>query len=216
MTQSPELTALSAALLKAQKEMKNPGFDALNPHFKSRYASLVSVRAAVLPALHKHGLVLTQCPIVSGDTAGISWRLLHGETGQWLAGEVLLPLDKKNAHGVGSAVTYATRYTMQSLGAVVGDEDDDGNGSLEAPIKPVVASKPNTGPDIIQQLKDRLKTNLPLAEDYFRYGSDKSGKALGWLAPDEGIESLALNHARKILENFDAFVSAVENYSKNK
>ena len=215
MTQSPEIKDLAAALTKAQMAMKNPGFDSTNPHFRSKYASLASVRAAVLPALHKHGLALTQSPVVAGDTAGISWRLLHADSGQWLAGECLLPLEKRNAHGVGSAVTYATRYTMQSLGCVVGDEDDDGNAAIE-PAKPVAAPKTNTGPDVIDQLRKRLGPNLALAEDYFRNGADKTGKPLGWLAPDEGIDSLALNHERKILENFEAFITAVDNHHKNK
>jgi hypothetical protein len=53
-------------------------------------------------------------------------RLMH-VSGEWLEEECLLPLDKNNAQGAGSAVTYARRYSLQSIAGVVADEDDDAN-----------------------------------------------------------------------------------------
>ena len=46
-----ELGAIAKALAAAQAEMSNPSFDSQNPHFKSRFASLASVRNAVVPVL---------------------------------------------------------------------------------------------------------------------------------------------------------------------
>ncbi len=62
MNSSPEIDKLSLSLIAAQRDMKNPAFDAKNPHFGSKYASLVAVREAVIPILNKHGLALTQFP----------------------------------------------------------------------------------------------------------------------------------------------------------
>jgi hypothetical protein len=48
--------ALAAALAKAQGEMKNAGLNKVNPHFKSKYADLPTIRDAVTGVLSKHGL----------------------------------------------------------------------------------------------------------------------------------------------------------------
>jgi hypothetical protein len=123
---SPSITELSKALNAAQKEMKNPTFDSTNPHFKSKFASLVAVREAVIPILNKHGLSIAQFPKATEGTAGCVNRLMH-VSGEWLEEECLLPLDKNNAQGAGSAVTYARRYSLQAIAGVVADEDDDAN-----------------------------------------------------------------------------------------
>jgi hypothetical protein len=130
---SPSITELSKALNAAQKEMKNPTFDSTNPHFKSKFASLVAVREAVIPILNKHGLSIAQFPKATEGTAGCVNRLMH-VSGEWLEEECLLPLDKNNAQGAGSAVTYARRYSLQAIAGVVADEDDDAH-AASAPAK---------------------------------------------------------------------------------
>lgn len=130
MNSSPEIDKLAAALIAAQKEMRNPAFDAKNPHFGSKYASLVSVREAVIPVLNRHGLGLTQFPKYAQEYAGCVSRLMH-TSGQWLEEECLLPVGKATAHAAGSCITYARRYSMQSIAGVVADEDDDANGAVQ-------------------------------------------------------------------------------------
>jgi hypothetical protein len=49
--------------------------------------------------------------------------------------EFLIPVDKHNAHGYASAVTYSKRIAMQSAAGVVGDEDDDGNSAVGDNVK---------------------------------------------------------------------------------
>jgi len=126
MNRSSSITNLAAALAKAQGELKNPHFDAENPHFKSKFASLMSVRDSVIPVLTKHGLSLSQWPVSNGSYAGCVNILSH-ETGEWMEETFTIPVDKGNAHGYASAVTYAKRLSMQAIAAVVGSNDDDGN-----------------------------------------------------------------------------------------
>lgn len=125
---------LAVALVNAQKEMENPGFDSQNPHFKSKYASLLAVCDAVIPVFNKHGISVTQWPVckVAGERilAGCKTVLLH-DTGEREEHECLLPLDKPNAHGAGSCITYARRYSLMAIAGVVGDEDDDANASVK-------------------------------------------------------------------------------------
>lgn len=122
---------LNKALAAAQAEMRNPGLERTNGAFKgSRYADLAAVRAAVLPVFAKHGLAVCQVPVVGQGTAGVETHLLHCSGEERPMGTLLLPVSKPDAHGYGSAITYARRYVLQSIACVVGDDDDDGNGAV--------------------------------------------------------------------------------------
>lgn len=171
MNSSPSTTALCKALAKAQGKMKNPAFDAQNPHFRSKYASLVSVREAVLPVLNEHGLSVAQFPKCVPGFAGCVNRLMH-ESGEWLEEECLLPLDKATAHGAGSAITYARRYSLQSIAGVVADEDDDGNAASNS--KPQTAAKPITA-DVWDSLEPDEQKRLQFIADCARAAMDKDG-----------------------------------------
>lgn len=131
MNKSEQLNELATALAKAQGEMHNPAFDAKNPHFKSNYASLASVRNTVLPVLSKNGLSVVQMPVNVQDTPAVTTILMHS-SGQYVEETFYLPADRQNAHGYGSALTYLRRYSLMAVAGVVGDEDDDGNAAVES------------------------------------------------------------------------------------
>ena len=111
--------------------MSNPVFDSVNPHFRSKYASLASVRNAIVPVFAKHGISCVQELIVNeSGKIGCTTRLMHD--GEWIEFEPLyLPAGKQDAQGLGSASTYARRYCLQAVAGVVGDDDDDGNSVSE-------------------------------------------------------------------------------------
>jgi hypothetical protein len=132
MNKSETIGKLAEALAKAQAEMKNPHFDAVNPHFRSKFASLAAVRDAVIPVFSKHGLSVSQWPIGADGHAGCKTILAHS-SGEYLHESFIIPVDKQNAHGYASAVTYTKRISLQSIAAVVGDEDDDANGAVATP-----------------------------------------------------------------------------------
>jgi len=133
---SPEIGELTKALAAAQLDFKPVKKDTKNPFYNSKYADLSSVIAATQPGLSKNGLVVIQSPIVDPETekAGVSTLLAHA-SGQWLSNELMLPATMKSKDGtvrfdaqsVGSAITYARRYTYQAMIGVAGEEDDDGN-----------------------------------------------------------------------------------------
>ncbi len=135
-----QLNELAVALAAAQAEIENPVFDSINPHFKSKYSSLAAVRDAVVPALAKHGISLMQWPrIYIADTgnatrAGVHTILLHS-SGQSISDTLLMPLDRDTAHSIGSAITYARRFSLQSIAGVSGDDDDDGNSAVGANVR---------------------------------------------------------------------------------
>ena len=51
--------------------------------------------------------------------------LLH-KSGEWIKGSLTIPVSKVDAHGYGSATTYARRFALASFVGVC-PEDDDGN-----------------------------------------------------------------------------------------
>ena len=133
VTEAVEATAAaaSAAFIKAQSEFGVIPFDKQNPHFKSKYASLGAVLRATLPALIRHGISLQSPTEVIGDEIYVKTWLIHNglvfAVAQWPVGKVGTPPQQ-----LGSALTYARRYTIQSILGVVADDDDDGNAAQSA------------------------------------------------------------------------------------
>jgi ERF superfamily len=127
---------LAGALAKAQSEFKPVLKDTVNPYFNSKYADLSSVIGATQQALSKNGLVVIQNPVVDCETekAGVTTILAHS-SGQWMSHDLMLPATMKgkdgapkfDAQSVGSAITYARRYSYQAIVGVAAEMDDDGN-----------------------------------------------------------------------------------------
>ena len=129
MKSSLKVGAIAKAMAAAQAEMQNPAFDSSNPHFRSKFASLASVRNAVIPVMAKHNITVSQELTNESGGIGCTTILMH-ESGEWLAyGPFVVPSGKDDAQGRGSAATYARRYSLQSVAGVVGDEDDDAEGA---------------------------------------------------------------------------------------
>jgi hypothetical protein len=116
-----------AALAAAQMEMGNAAKDSSNPHFKSKYADLKSVRDAALPALNRHGIAVLQ-PLEVGELLNIQKTIfVHAESGESLETSIPCLLGKNDMQGLGAAITYARRYGLMSLAGIAPAEDDDGN-----------------------------------------------------------------------------------------
>ena len=142
MKTSNETDKIDAALAKAQAEMTNPAFDSVNPHFKSRYASLAAVRNGIIPIFARHGIACVQELLHLDGKVGCATRLSHA--GQWIEFEPFyLPTSKSDAQGYGSASTYARRYSLQAVAGVAGDEDDDGN-AVSQPARRKATTNPVT------------------------------------------------------------------------
>lgn len=127
---SEALGKLFTALSKAQAEMKPAVLDMVNPHYKSKYASLTSCQDAYRGPLSKHGLSIVQQVFSIGNAYYCRSMLGHSESGEWIANTFRLLINRQDMQGLGSAITYARRYGANSLVGVVDTEDDDGNASL--------------------------------------------------------------------------------------
>lgn len=125
MSETPKLIA---ALVKAQRAMKPASKDSTNPHFRSKYASLTSVREAVMEVFGAQGLGFDW--EVAGDKEGVRVKcvILH-ESGERLvpAEWYYLPAIQQTPQAFGSATTYGKRYTLEAAAGITTDEDDDAN-----------------------------------------------------------------------------------------
>jgi hypothetical protein len=122
---------LATALAKAQAEMSNPKFDSQNPHFRNKFASLAAVRNAVVPAFSKHGLSVLQNLVTTAEGVACETIILHSSGQSLKLGPLLMPAMKHDAQGLGSAATYARRYSLLAAAGVVGEEDDDAEAAVK-------------------------------------------------------------------------------------
>lgn len=122
---SAEIGELASALASAQAELSPASKNAQNPHLKNRYADIAAVYEAIRETLPKHGLSVSQIIMPHESKARVRTLLMH-KSGQWLASECLMPLDRNGGpQGMGSAITYARRYSLSAIVGVVSEDDDD-------------------------------------------------------------------------------------------
>ena len=133
---SREIDKISLALTVVEKELGHAAKDSKNPFFKSYYADLSSVIDAIRPTLAKEGIKILQ-PLLHSDEQGVRVQtvLLHS-SGQWIAdGGPVMPVNKNDAQGHGSAITYARRYGLAALVGITQADDDGNNATKAAPVK---------------------------------------------------------------------------------
>lgn len=136
MKTSEEIAEIAKALSLAQQQMKPAIKDSTNPHFKSKYSDISSVWEAIREPLTNYSLSVLQdvTTKIEEKLVLVTTRIFHA-SGQWIEfGPLGVPLSKTDAHGVGSAISYAKRYALcAAVGVVSGDEDDDANHAVGKP-----------------------------------------------------------------------------------
>ena len=133
---------LSSAMLEFQKLSVTAKKDGKNPHFRSNYSKLESVIEAVNQG-NQFGLFFTQEIEVKNYQRDIVvvTTVRHTADDNTYVSKLPILLDEasmKNPQKIGSAITYAKRYTLQAVYGLP-SEDDDGN---EASKPSINISKP--------------------------------------------------------------------------
>ena len=136
-----EVKNIVMAMSEAWAKLPTIAKDRTNPHFKSEYATLDAIVKTIRPILAAHGLWISQASEPCPDGASVQTRLYH-KSGEMLdLGTVCVPVDKRNAQGYGSAMTYARRYGLLSALGLASGEDDDGNAAAVSPPESVADIK---------------------------------------------------------------------------
>jgi hypothetical protein len=124
-------SSLASAMADAFAEFEAAAKAANNPHFKSKYADLPAVMDAIKPALVKNRLFFTQATHEMDGGVCIE-TVVHHESGEHMSfGRLFVPASKQDAHGYGSALTYARRYSLMTAFGIPA-EDDDGNAAAKS------------------------------------------------------------------------------------
>lgn len=193
--QSEQIDKLTAALAKAQATMENATLNKVNPHFRSKYADLAAIFDAVRKPLASQGITVTQTTELRDNSFLLVTTLAHA--GQWIRSEYPLPSNAKPQE-LGSALTYARRYSLSAITGIAADEDDDANAAQGANLR--MATK---GGDVITSERILLsdKQLSELNELIVETGSKVEGfcKYLGVTTLDE-LPSSRFSEAKAALE----------------
>lgn len=152
------MSALHAALVKAQAEFPAAPKSSRNTHFHSSFANLPTVVETVRPILAAHGLAFVQTFDAAEDAVTVRTIIIH-ESGETLdCGPLRLRPVKGDPQAAGSAITYARRYSLMAALGIVADDDDDGNaashGGLSGDqIEALNAEITRTGTDVKALMK---------------------------------------------------------------
>ena len=136
MTNQHTTNIIVEALSKFQSEANAAVKSSKNPFFKSTYASLEDVIAAANEGA-KYGLAFTQCvdfekDVLEGSvvpTMYVRTTLMHKDCAAVITSRYpVVPKNNKydDSQALGSAITYAKRYSLQAIYGLP-SEDDDGN-----------------------------------------------------------------------------------------
>jgi hypothetical protein len=148
MLRSEQIQDLATALAKAQGRIEGATKDSTNPYFRSSYADLASVWNAIRQPLSANGLSVVQTVAVEGSDVTVTTLLLH-ESGQFISFDIKMIAQRQLKDGggwekidtpqaIGSVITYARRYALQSLVGVAPEDDDGeaGSGRGQQPTQP--------------------------------------------------------------------------------
>jgi len=148
MEKSETIGKLTLALSKVQAQLKPAKENSKNPFFKSSYADLGAVWDSVRKLLAENELAIIQMPT---DVGGLTTILSHS-SGEYMSSTMYIP-SKEDAHGVGSAISYARRYALASVVGVV-TADDDGNGAVKG--TPTTSKKSTSKPKLTDAQYDGM------------------------------------------------------------
>lgn len=157
ISHSETITKLMGAMLKVQGSVEGVRKDSKNPHFKASYASLEAVVDTIRPACQQNKLVVMQAPGAFANGAiAVETMIVHSESGEWVKSQIEVPVQKQDPQGVGSALTYAERYSLMAIFNLP-PVDDDGNA---ASARQNGASRPLPPPATPADAEARLIRNI--------------------------------------------------------
>ena len=170
--------SIATALIAFHQTNPHAFEDKRNPHYKNKYASLESVIKTVRTA-SQFGLTFTQEMDFEGDISFVRTVMMHSSGATRVSRTKIVSKDPNDPQKIGSAISYAKRYGLQSIFGLPSD-DDDGEVAMikpegNAPIFPsgnsalggTRSSKPPEAD--LSTLIDNAKTEKELTDLYVKY-----------------------------------------------
>ncbi len=185
MKTSETISKITSAFLKAQKAMEGAKKGGSNPYFKSKYADLSSVLEACKSALNENGISILQPhtstfnPVTGEEVHYVETLLVH-ESGEFFSSATKMEVAKKNdPQSLGSAISYARRYGLQSLISLPA-EDDDGEAAMGRTKTSFSSTKPEVKPEEkkVEVAEAAPATNTPPRRTKFTKGAANGNSEL--------------------------------------
>ena len=138
--------SLAAALAALQADLPHIGKDAAaivptktGGTYGYKYADLATITKALMPRMAALGLSFSGCPTMIDGQFMLAYRLVH-MSGDSDERSGFYPLPQGTPQAVGSAITYARRYTLCAVTGVAPDEDDDDGQASEREARAELAA----------------------------------------------------------------------------
>jgi hypothetical protein len=198
MNKSESIAAISAALAKAQSSFKPAVKDSANPFFKSSFLSLSGVIDAVRDALTSNGIAITQLTGMDGDKLILNSMLIHS-SGEYIGCSYPIKSVKDDPQSIGSACSYARRYSLMALVGIAA-EDDDGeaaSGRTAAPAKAasvtgaIATKKPAWTPEQSKLVGEHFAEIIRIGGDTGEAEIKKLRSTMAYDAPTDVVDAAA-------------------------
>lgn len=183
MKRSESIVNLTKAFIVIQKNLEGAKKDAINPHFRSKYATLGSCYEACTELLSANGVWVSQTPWRDEHNATILTTILSHVSGEYIESEMYVCDKDVTAQVRGSALSYARRYSLVTVVGIA-PEDDDGNAATQA-VTPVASTNKFNGKAATPPMQHNLK-------DPGDYIMD-----IGKTVAEGGVKGLTLREAHK-------------------
>jgi len=161
MKSSETTKTLSDALSKALGIIHNPQKSTENSFFKSRYATLEDGLNIIREAFSKCNLSFFQATRLDGDILFLETRIMCGN--EWLESEYPVCRFPCKPQELGSAMTYARRYSLFACCGIAGELDDDGNAANGSAIP--AKKQTSSSDDVSKSILEALTASMQLCSN---------------------------------------------------
>lgn len=164
MRTSESIINVAKALIEAKKKFAIAKKSGYNTHLKSNYSNLTDILDAIEPALKEHDLMVVQSNLESTTekVMHIETLVLHA-SGEWLAFQYNMPIEKITAQAYGSTTSYGRRYALcAALSITQSDDDAEISKRTASDYKKLVADCENV--EALETIYRSAKASLSAAE----------------------------------------------------
>lgn len=156
------------ALVKAKSEVGSITKGSNNPFFKSKYADLSAILNTIEPVLSANNLAVMQ-PVMNVDGESYVVTTFIHDSGEYVSvlGSALVAAKQNDPQAMGSAITYARRYSISSALSLNAENDDDGERAMNrGGYSASKGSSNSAGVSPFEKMKEFLKTAENKPETY--------------------------------------------------
>jgi hypothetical protein len=207
LEKSESIIELSKALIQMQASLKPAVKEKTNPFLKTRYVDLSGVWDVCRALLHENKLAIVQLGGVDANGPFLETVLTH-ESGEWISGKYpLKPVKPDDPQALGSAMTYARRYTLAAILGII-TEDDDAEGAMGrlSESKSKSESKPQVGKSPLPARNLATREQLDKLDVFQKGGKNIKNKVESYKWKINKLSDLSFEQAAKLIQDFNSEV----------